>query len=156
MRMTLLTIGENKFPVFKQGESLYVERLSHYVSMKCESVMSEKITRNKSESYIISSEINRLQSKIPKDAFICSLDRKGKLLSSEEFAEQIQKWQNQNITNVYFCIGGPYGLNSEFIAQSDFVLSLSPMTYPHDLVRVVFLEQLYRAFTILHGEKYHK
>lgn len=156
MRITLLTVGENKFPFFKKGEALYLERLSHYVSISIESVASERMTRNKSESYVLSAETLCLRSRIPKDAFVCALDRKGKSFNSEEFAMQIQKWQNRNITKLYFCIGGPIGLDPEFVEQSDFILSLSSMTLPHDLVRVVFLEQLYRAFTILKGEKYHK
>jgi 23S rRNA (pseudouridine1915-N3)-methyltransferase len=120
MKITILTVGENKFPYLKSGEKLYIERLSHYTDLTLRSL---------------------------------ALSRKMKNGSPEH---QIQMWHNRSVSKLAFCIGGPFGLDSEFIRQSDFVLSLSSMTFPHDMVRLFFLEQLYRAFTILNGEKYHK
>ena len=153
MQITVLTVGQNKFPFLKTGEMLYVKRLSHYTSIKLESVKSEKQTL---PSLLVENEAKQLLSRIRKGSLLCVLDSMWEMLSSEVFARTIQKWQNRSISHVCFCIGGPYGLSKNLIRKADFVLSLSPMTFPHDLVRIIFLEQLYRAFTILKGEKYHK
>lgn len=156
MHIIILTVGDNKFSYLKTGEDIYLKRLSRYAAIHIESVMPEKIIKSKSNPVILKSEANRLRLKIPENAFICTLDRLGESLTSEEFAKMLQSWQNRSISNLVFCIGGPLGLDLDFIRKSDFVLSLSPMTFQHDFVRILFLEQLYRACTILKGEKYHK
>ena len=155
MKIIILSVGENKFPYLERGEKLYLERLSHYTDITFNPLFSAKYIKNKSPEQIMRAEADRFRGKT-KDAVVCSLDRHGKMLDSETFARQIQIWQNRSVLKVAFCIGGPFGLDPEFIRQSDFVLSLSLMTFPHDLVRLLFLEQLYRAFTILTGQKYHK
>jgi len=156
MHIKILTVGDNKFDYLKAGENIYLSRLSRYVTIQMESVISEKITKSKSDSIILKIEADRLRRKITDHAFLCILDSRGKKLSSEEFARTIQSWQNRSISNLVFCIGGAVGLHDDFINQADFVLSMSAMTFPHDMARLIFLEQLYRAYTILKGEKYHK
>jgi 23S rRNA (pseudouridine1915-N3)-methyltransferase len=155
MKITVLAVGENKFAYLKSGEKLYMERLSHYTDFTLRSLILPKKMKNGSPEQVMRTEKERFRS-LTDEAVICSLDRQGKMLSSESFACQIQEWQNRSVAKLVFCIGGPFGLDPEFISQSDFVLSLSLMTFPHDMVRLLFLEQLYRAFTILKGEKYHK
>jgi len=97
-----------------------------------------------------------LKNAMPERKWCVVLDVKGRGYSSEEFAELLQKWQSQGISKVFFAIGGPFGLGETAFKEADLVLSLSKMTFPHELVRLLLFEQLYRAFTILRGEKYHK
>jgi 23S rRNA (pseudouridine1915-N3)-methyltransferase len=155
MKITILTVSENKFPYLKSGEKLYIERLSHYTDLTLRSLALSRQMKNRSPEQMMKAESERFRA-LTEGAMVCSLDRQGKMLDSESFAHQIQMWQNRSVSKLAFCIGGPFGLDPEFIRQSDFVLSLSSMTFPHDMVRLLFLEQLYRAFTILNGEKYHK
>ena len=155
MKIVILTVGENKFPYLKSGEKLYMERLSHYTDISMTSLAPDKKMKNRSPEQIMRTETEQFRALTSK-TLVCSLDRHGTMLDSESFARQIQNWQNRSISKLAFCIGGPFGLDPEFVRQSDFVLSLSLLTFPHDMIRLVFLEQLYRAFTILKGEKYHK
>lgn len=155
MKILLLTAGENKFSYLESGEKLYLKRLSHYTDISLRSFASAKKMKNSSPEQIMRNESKQFRA-VTSNALICSLDRHGTMLDSDSFARQIQNWQNRSVLKLAFCIGGPFGLDPEFVRQSDFVLSLSLLTFPHDLVRLLFLEQLYRAFTILKGEKYHK
>jgi 23S rRNA (pseudouridine1915-N3)-methyltransferase len=152
MQITILTVGDNKFSFLKEGEKLYLDRLSHYAQVNMEFIRPVKYV----QSNPMAGEAAKLEARISEGSLVCTLDRSGKQLSSDDFALQIRNWQNRSVSKLIFCIGGPWGLTANFIQNSDFVLSLSSMTFPHDLVRIVFLEQLYRAFTILKGEKYHK
>ncbi len=93
---------------------------------------------------------------IKRDAIVITLEIKGKAISSEQLAKQIQTWQNQSKKQLVFVIGGALGLGKKIIERSNFHLSLSSMTFPHELSLLILLEQLYRAGTIIRGEAYHK
>jgi 23S rRNA (pseudouridine1915-N3)-methyltransferase len=156
MHIKILTVGDNKFSYLKEGEALYIKRISRYADIEIDFVKPEKITKSRSVPILLKSEAERIRSKISGSAFVCALDRRGKALTSKAFAQSLQTWQNRSISNLVFCIGGPLGLDDDFVRQADFVLSLSNLTFPHDLVPLIFLEQLYRAWTLVKGEKYHK
>ena len=133
----------------------YEQRLLHYI--KFESVYLElpPKQRRKSEDEQRSMEGKLLWEKIPKDARLILLDERGKSLSSRDLAKFMQVEMNRGLKNTVFCIGGAYGFSEEVYRRADQKISLSPMTFTHQMVRLFFTEQIYRAFTILRGEKYH-
>lgn len=143
-------------PYLVEGEAEYLKRLRHYARVELRSVRSEKITEKRSAKEILCIEANRLMRKIPRGDMVVALNRRGKEYDSEELASKISEWQNRSTKGVVFLIGGPWGLADDVLNRSDLVLSLSKMTFTHEMVRLILLEQLYRSFTILRGEKYHK
>lgn len=156
MRITILAVGQNKFNYLIDGESYYIRKLNHYCKVNISSVKADKIVKKCASSAVLKAESERLLNRISKRSFVVVLDRKGQLLDSKEFAKKINDWQNQSINDLIFIIGGPLGLDSKIHQRADFTLSLSRLTFTHDMTRLIFLEQLYRAFSILRGEKYHK
>ena len=110
----------------------------------------------KNTQKVMELEANSISAKIKQDEFVFALDRHGKQMSSQGFAEFLRSKMLYGISRITFVVGGPLGLSDDFLNQVDSILSLSPMTLPHELSKVILLEQIYRAFSILKGEKYHK
>jgi 23S rRNA (pseudouridine1915-N3)-methyltransferase len=156
MRIRVLTVGETKTPYLREGEQDYLKRLRRYCKMETVSVQPEKMTVNKPDAAVIAKEGERLIACIEKTCRVVALDRLGKPWSSEDLAVQISVWQNRGVEHSVFVIGGPLGLGANVMKRADEALSLSKMTFAHEMAKLVLLEQLYRAFTILNGEKYHK
>ena len=156
MKLSVYSIGDPKSPWVREGESEYIKRIGHYARLEIKSVRGEKVTAARSEEEIRETESKRLTEAVPPTAFLVVLDPTGKELPSEALAELIRDHQNRSTQELAFCIGGPLGLDAAIRKHADLVLSLSKMTLPHELCRLVFFEQIYRAFTILRGEKYHK
>lgn len=156
MHIEIFCIGENKIPYLREGEADYLARLSRYCKVRFFCLSGTKMVSSLSPSMIRKRDWEILKNAMPNRKWCVVLDVKGHGYSSEEFAEILQKWQSQGISTVSFAIGGPFGLGESALKEADVVLSLSKMTFPHELVRLILLEQLYRAFTILRGEKYHK
>jgi 23S rRNA (pseudouridine1915-N3)-methyltransferase len=156
MRLTILAVGENKFDYLEEAESDFLSRLKHYCKISMACVQGKKLTANVSEKTVRDKEWETIRKALPTQRYLIVLDRKGQMLSSNELAEKIQNLQIRSVSEVCIVIGGPLGLPDAAIQESDFVLSLSPMTFTHEMTRLILLEQLYRAFTILRGEKYHK
>lgn len=139
MEIILLVIGPTKEKYIREGLDFYESRLKKYSKFKISTVSSEiKITEflKKGDKLII-------------------LDGKGTSYSSKGFSIQLQKWMNSGPKRLIFAIGDAYGFKSHLLVRADYTMSLGPMTYPHDLARLIFLEQLYRSWTILGGEPYH-
>lgn len=156
MRFRILVVGENKVSYLVAGEADYLRRLERYCRVDVASVRGEKIKGKRSVGELLGVEGERLMKQIPRGSFLVVLDRQGETLSSEELARQILDWQNRAVQEVIFLVGGPLGLGDEVLARANLVVSLSRMTFTHEMVRLILLEQLYRSFTILRGEKYHK
>ena len=154
MKITLLAIGKKHDPRFETAILDYCSRLSHYA--KCDwRLVEAKTTPSMSSDQIRRTESNSLRSQISDSDVVALLDERGSELSSPALAERIQKLMNSGIQNVVFVIGGAYGVDEELTQRADFVWSLSKLVFPHQLVRLILVEQLYRAHTILSGEKYH-
>ena len=155
MKILLLVIGKTDEDYLVTGIKKYVGRLGHYVSFEMKELpdirnrksLSED-QQKKAESFLL------LQQLQPADQVIL-LDERGKNYTSVEFAESIEKGMASGAKRMVFIIGGPYGFDKEVYDRANAQLSLSPMTFSHQMVRLIFLEQLYRAFTILKGEPYH-
>jgi len=159
MKITVITVGKIKEKYLKDAIAEYSKRLSKYCKLEIIEVADEKTPDNASEvveESIRSKEAERILKYVKDDAFVVTLEINGKQLSSEELADKIDKLGVQGTSHIIFIIGGSIGLGQEVLQKSDFALSFSKMTFPHQLMRVVLLEQVYRSYRIINGEPYHK
>ena len=153
MKITIIAAGKIQERFIEEGLSLYLKRLKHYASVNIIEVQGAKGLKEPEKLKI--SESNALLEKVPEGARIILLDERGDLLSSTDFAAMIEKNQVNSVKNLVFLIGGSYGFSEECYKKASGMLSLGRMTFPHQLLRLIFAEQLYRAYTILKGENYH-
>lgn len=154
MKITIAAIGKKHDPKLVDSIEGYTKRLQHYV--KCEwKLVETKITQSMPEETIKNAESEMLCSLFSQEDVVILLDERGAELTSPALADKLQSFMNSSIKNVVFIIGGAYGVNEELMRRADFTLSLSKLVFPHQLVRLILAEQLYRAHTILAGEKYH-
>ena len=159
MKITILCVGKIKEKFFNDAISEYAKRLSKYCSFEVVEVADEKTPDKASEALedqIKEKEAKRLLGKIREYAFVCTLEITGKKLTSLQFADWLEKAAVSAKSNIVFVIGGSLGLHSSVLARSNMGLSFSDMTFPHQLMRVILSEQIYRAYRIIHGEPYHK
>ena len=159
MKITVITVGKIKEKYLKDAIAEYCKRLSKYCKLEIVEVADEKTPDNASEvveDAIRSKEAERILKYVKDDAFVITLEINGKQLSSEELADKIDKLGVQGTSHIIFIIGGSIGLGQEVLQKSNYALSFSKMTFPHQLMRVVLLEQIYRSYRIINGEPYHK
>lgn len=159
MKITLITVGKIKEKYFTDAIAEYAKRLSRYCKLEMIEVADEKTPDGASESLenqIKEKEGERILAKIPDGAYVVALAIEGKQLDSEELAEKMEKWNVSGISHVVFIIGGSLGLTPKVLNRADFKLSFSRMTFPHQLMKVVLLEQVYRSFRIRNNAPYHK
>lgn len=159
MKITVITVGKIKEKYLKEAIAEYSKRLSKYCKLEIIEVADEKTPDNASEvmeESIRSKEAERILKYVKDDAYVITLEINGKQLASEELAEKIEKLGVQGTSHIIFVIGGSIGLGQEVLRESDFALSFSKMTFPHQLMRVILLEQVYRSYRIINGEPYHK
>ena len=155
MRLELLFLGKTKETYLAAGIDDYAKRLSHYLKFEIKTVKEGRIRKGEPERFIIEKESANLLQSVQGDYLVC-LDRTGKQIDSIALAKQLERWEMYGPQKISFVIGGPLGLSATILKKADLVLSLSPMTFTHDMTRLLLLEQLYRACTIKAGEKYHK
>lgn len=159
MKITLITVGKIKEKYLKDAIAEYSKRLSRYCKLEIVEVADEKIPDNASdtvEDAIRDKEGERILKYIKEDAYVITLEIAGKMLTSEEMAEKIEKLGVQGTSHIIFIIGDSIGLGREILKRSDYALSFSKMTFPHQLMRVILLEQIYRSYRIMNHEPYHK
>lgn len=155
MKITFLSIGKTHDPYVKQGIEDFCKRINNYYKQEWEIIAPVKNASNRTKDEIKKSEAELVVSKISKDDFLIALDERGILLTSEGLAEQIQRCGNSSAKRIVFLIGGAFGLHDIILKRADFKWSLSALVFPHQLVRLILSEQVYRACTILKNEKYH-
>jgi 23S rRNA (pseudouridine1915-N3)-methyltransferase len=155
MKITLIAIGktDNRHLIALMED--YSKRLGHYVSFEMEIVPDIKNAKNLSEPLQKKAEGDEILKRVSTADILILLDENGKTYASEKFAEFLQKKMNSGLKNLVFVIGGPYGFSEEIYHRANGKLSLSSMTFSHQMVRLFFIEQIYRAFTILRNEPYH-
>ena len=153
--MQLLTVGKTEDKYIKEGLKMYENRLKHYISFEMKELPALKNTSGFSEARQKQEEGEKLLQKIEPTDHLILLDEKGKEFTSRAFARQLEGLMVQSVRQVIFVVGGPYGFSEAVYKRANNKISLSKMTFPHQLVRLVFLEQLYRAMTILKNEPYH-
>jgi 23S rRNA (pseudouridine1915-N3)-methyltransferase len=156
VRISIVTPGDTRSPYLREGEADFLERLKRYAPVRIIPIREVRSSAKRPAVDVREREWNGLAAAIPARSHVVALDRRGKMLSSEGLAEKIRVLQNRSVEETCFLIGGPTGLSDSAIRTADFVLSFSPMTFTHEMSRLILLEQLYRAFTILRNEKYHK
>ena len=159
MKITLITVGKIKEKYLKDAIAEYSKRLSRYCKLEIVEVADEKTPDNASatvEDALRDKEGERILKYIKEDAYVITLEIAGKMLTSEEMAEKIEKLGVQGTSHIIFIIGGSIGLGREILKRSDYALSFSKMTFPHQLMRVILLEQIYRSYRIINHEPYHK
>jgi 23S rRNA (pseudouridine1915-N3)-methyltransferase len=156
MKIKIIVVGKTKETFLQQGEKEFQQRLARYCQLEWIIVKEEKIVSNKPEQNIKLKEAERILNKISKGSLDIALDRTGEQLTSEELAEFLRQKMNEGYGQITFIIGGTLGLEEKILKSATKVLSLSQMTFTHEMTRLILLEQLYRAFTILKSEKYHK
>jgi len=159
MKITVISVGKIKEKYFTGAIQEYAKRLTRYCKINMIEVPDEKCPETlseKEEEMVKEKEGQRILSKIKDQQTVIALAIEGKQMTSEQLAKQIQTWGVQGNSDLVFVIGGSLGLSKEVMQRSNFQLSFSKMTFPHQLMKVVLLEQVYRAFRINSGEPYHK
>ena len=155
MKLELLFLGKTKDAFLSEGIDEYYSRLLHYVSVSVKTLkVKSKVQWN--DTITRQQEGKLLLAHVPAAAFKVVLDSRGIQFTSEKMADLFDRWEQQGIKQISFLIGGALGLSSEVVQEADLLFSLSKMTFTHDMTRLILMEQLYRAFTIKAGEKYHK
>jgi len=154
MKIKLICAGKTNEPYLSEGIAAYVKRLGHYIpfelielpEIKAAGKTNEKLKEEESKAFL---------AKISNTDYLILLDENGKSLTSVGFSNFLQNKMNRSVQSLVFLAGGPFGFSKELYARSNEKIALSPMTFSHQMVRLFFVEQLYRGFTILKGEKYH-
>jgi 23S rRNA (pseudouridine1915-N3)-methyltransferase len=155
MRIKLIAIGKTDNSALQSLIDDYMKRLSFYIKFELEIIADIKNVKNLSEAQQKEKEGELILSKITSIDHLILLDENGKSFSSVSFAEELQKKMNAGIKTLVFVIGGPYGFSDQVYAKANGKISLSQMTFSHQMVRLFFIEQVYRGFTILKNEPYH-
>ncbi len=159
MKITLICVGKLKEKYLAQGIEEYAKRLSRYCSLEIIELADEKTPDNAAEAISVGikkKEGDRILKAIRDDAYCIALAIEGSMLDSEELAQKIDKLGVKGTSHICFIIGGSLGLSDEVLKRADYKLSFSKMTFPHQLMRMILLEQIYRAYRIINNEPYHK
>ena len=155
MKILLLVIGKTDEPYIETGLTKYINRIVHYAPFEVKVIADIKNRKALSEEQQKKAEGSLILAQLAENDVIVLLDENGKQLTSRQFSQCIERKMANLSRRIVFVIGGPYGFFDEVYAKADEKISLSPMTFSHQMVRLIFLEQLYRAFTIIKGESYH-
>ena len=155
MKISLICVGKTDDKFIQEGIDKYLKRLRHYIGFQLVVLPDIKNVKNLSESQQMEKEGEQFSKYLGTSDYVILLDERGKALRSVEFSGYIEQKMLTSVQHVVFLIGGPYGFSKEIVKRANDKLSLSRMTFSHQMVRLFFVEQIYRAFTILKGEPYH-
>lgn len=155
-KIRIIVVDRTRASFLKEGENLYLSRLRNYAPVEWIQVKPAKISKGRNAEEILGEEAREIKRHILPRDYLIALDRTGRQYDSEELAGWLDGLLGKAAGPLSFLIGGPLGLSRQIISQARGVLSLSRLTLTHEMTRLILLEQLYRAFTILRGEKYHK
>ena len=155
MKIVLITIGKTSEKYLIEGIYQYKNRLNHYTNFELMEIQNIKNSKNLSESELLKKEGQLILKHIENSDHLVLLDDKGKDFTSPKFAQKLQQWMLIGKKRIVFVVGGAYGLSEEIYTRGNEKISLSKMTFSHQMVRLFFLEQIYRAFSILNNEPYH-
>jgi len=156
IHLRLVYVGKTAFPEMDQAIERYMDRLRHYVSVQVHLVKAEKIGEKGRDETVRDREGERILKLVGDREMLVALDRQGSQLSSEGLAVYLDELAARGASKIWWAVGGPVGHSPKVLERADRILALSKMTFPHDLTRLILVEQLYRAFTILKGEPYHR
>ncbi|HHU69224.1 MAG TPA: 23S rRNA (pseudouridine(1915)-N(3))-methyltransferase RlmH [Thermoanaerobacterales bacterium] len=159
MKITIIAVGKINKGYIRDGIRDFVTRLKPYSSVEIIEIIEEQAPDGigeKLKNEIKEREGERILKRINKNTYIIALDIRGTSISSDKFSDKINKLALSGDSHITFIIGGSYGLSPNILRASNFIMSFSTMTFPHQLMRLILLEQIYRAFKIIRGEPYHK
>lgn len=159
MKITVIAVGKLKEKYLKEGIAEYAKRLSRFCDLEVIEVEDEHAPEGLSpaqENHVKAKEADRIRKKLKDGTLLAVLDIKGEMMDSEALAARMQSFFVSGNSHITFVIGGSLGLENELVKSAGFRLSLSKLTFPHQLARLVLLEQLFRVFKIINGETYHK
>jgi len=155
MKILLLTIGKTSEKYLIEGITQYQKRLKHYTQFEILEILNIKNAKNLSNTELMKKEGKLILKQLQISDHLVLLDDKGKDFTSHKFAEKLQNWMLSRKKRLVFLVGGAYGFSEEVYARGNEKLSLSKMTFSHQMVRLFFVEQIYRGYTILNNEPYH-
>ncbi len=155
MKICLFVVGKTNHNYLSPGIDDYTRRVNHYVPFSIQFIADAKNTRNMTQAQQKVAEGQNLLANFEASDYVVLLDEHGKEMKSIEFSAYIEKKMQNVPKRLIFVVGGPYGFSEDVYNRANEKISLSKMTFPHDLIRLVFCEQLYRAYTIMHNEPYH-
>ena len=159
MKITIIAVGKIKEKFYSDAVAEYEKRLGRYCKLEIVQVEDEKTpdkTGTALDEAVKRKEAERILKYLRDDAYVVTLEIQGDSYDSEGFAKQIDKLATQGVSHIQFVIGGSLGLHEEICKRADLAVSFSKMTFPHQLMRVILIEQIYRAYRIINGEPYHK
>lgn len=155
MKITLLTVGKTSTPYIQEGIDLYLARLRHYIQFEIQTLPDLKSTRSLSVEQQKEREGEAILAALTQADYVALLDERGTEMTSREWAAFLQKRMASGACRVVFVVGGPYGFSQAVYDRANSLVSFSKMTFSHEMIRLFFTEQLYRAMTILRNEPYH-
>ncbi len=155
MKITLLTVGKTSTPYIQEGIDLYLTRLRHYIQFEIQTLPDLKSTRSLSVEQQKEREGEAILAALTQADYVALLDERGTEMTSREWAAFLQKRMASGAGRVVFVVGGPYGFSQAVYDRANSLVSFSKMTFSHEMIRLFFTEQLYRAMTILRNEPYH-
>lgn len=155
MKISLFVVGKTNHNYLSPGIDDYTKRINHYISFNIQYIADAKNTKNLSQAQQKQAEGQNLLNAFDKSDYVVLLDERGKEFTSKDFSSFIEKKMQTVAKRLVFVVGGPYGFSEDIYQRANEKISLSKMTFPHDLIRLIFTEQLYRSFTIMNNEPYH-
>lgn len=156
MKLVFLYVGKTREKYLADGISLYKKRLQHYIDSEIWVLKAESIKARSQESQIIENESQRIIKACKGKGPLLLLDRRGSEYDSVAFSHLLKNMLEKGHRTAFFAVGGPLGVSDSVVSHANQVISISSMTFTHEMSRLILLEQVYRAFTIIKGEKYHK
>jgi 23S rRNA (pseudouridine1915-N3)-methyltransferase len=155
VRITLIVVGKTNFKYVEEGSNIFIERIKRYIPFDLVVLKDQKKGKTFSTELLKKIEGDEILSKLQLTDYVILLDETGKQFTSVEMASMLENKMNSTVKRLVFIIGGAYGFSTDIYNRCNEKISLSRMTFSHQLVRVIFFEQLYRSFTIIKGEPYH-
>jgi 23S rRNA (pseudouridine1915-N3)-methyltransferase len=155
IKINIISVGKLKEQYWREAEAEYLKRLSVWIKINITELKEESFTPKDKTEIIKKKEADKIRSVLPKNSFLVILDPNGKQFNSLELASKINELSIYGVNEITIVIGGPLGLDKSIIDSADVVLSLSKLTFTHQMSRIILLEQLYRSFTIINNKKYH-
>jgi 23S rRNA (pseudouridine1915-N3)-methyltransferase len=155
MKISLFVVGKTNHNYLSPGIDDYTKRINHYIPFNIQYIADAKNTKNLSQAQQKQAEGQNLLNAFDKSDYVVLLDERGKEFTSKDFSSFIEKKMQTVAKRLVFVVGGPYGFSEDVYQRANEKISLSKMTFPHDLIRLIFTEQLYRSFTIMNNEPYH-
>jgi 23S rRNA (pseudouridine1915-N3)-methyltransferase len=155
MKISLFVVGKTNHNYLSPGIDDYTKRINHYIPFNIQYIADAKNTKNLSQAQQKQAEGQNLLNAFDKSDYVVLLDERGKEFTSKDFSSFIEKKMQTVAKRLVFVVGGPYGFSEDIYQRANEKISLSKMTFPHDLIRLIFTEQLYRSFTIMNNEPYH-